>query len=240
MFIAHSNVLKWARDGVAGYPDFLTPLGSPIAAGEEPNLYWEKLYQDFKCRLHLWNKAGFNSQAGKILISKAMLISMATYNFSTHLPPEWLLKAIISDLDQFIWKNIPDIDKDETGSESAGRTRHWLPSAWASLPMKAGGLGTVDLRCFADGLMLAWIPRFLDPRTPKWKHIPGLWLESAMGHFYAQPKAVLLLELTAKQMSSYTHSPFWDRMLSQWHVITKRHCLIRDYEPTSLNPHSLK
>ena len=142
----YSFTLRWARDQCPNSPDFLTPLGSPLAAGEDIEQYWERMYLDFKSRLITWTKSKYTSQAGKILLSKAMLVSVATYNFSTHLPPEWLLHAMKTDLTNFIWDSEPEADIDQIGSYAT--RKQWLPESWANLPVKAGGLGTLDLRCY--------------------------------------------------------------------------------------------
>ena len=47
-------------------------------------------------------------------------------------------------MDQFIWKTRPELDTEELGSE---RAKQWLPSKWANLKPRKGGLGTLDLRC---------------------------------------------------------------------------------------------
>ena len=78
---------RWAVHGSKDHPDFLTPLGSPIGVvADSIDRYWEQLYNDVKTRLCKWHRLGYHSQAGKIMVCKVMLVSMATYNFSTHLP----------------------------------------------------------------------------------------------------------------------------------------------------------
>jgi hypothetical protein len=176
------------------------------------------LYNDVKTRLCKWHRLGYHSQAGNIMVCKVMLVSMATYNFSTHLPPEWLLDALIEDMDQFIWKSKPELDLEELGSE---RARRWLPDKWANLKVHKGGLGTMDLRCFSEGLMLAWIPKFLDPRRPAWKWILEHWLERASGCTFMDARAVLFSTATAGQINEFIPSPFWRRVIELWKRVNK-------------------
>ena len=220
--------LRWARDHCPNSPDFLTPLGSPLAAGEDIEKYWERMYLDFKSRLVTWTKSKYTSIAGKILLSKAMLVSVATYNFSTHLPPEWLLHAMKTDLTNFIWDSEPEAHIDQVGS-SATR-KQWLPESWASLPVQAGGLATLDLRCFSDALLLSWIPRYLDPRMPTWKLLPDLWLSQATGPFRIGPKAVLFSSPTAGKVAIATPSLMWTRVVEKWMLIREKHELTRAYK----------
>ena len=55
-----------------------------------------------------------------------------------------------------------------------------------------------------------------------------------MGHFAVHPKAVLLLDLNAEQMSTYMHSPMWNRIIAKWCEVKKSHTIAsRAYDHTS-------
>ena len=81
----------------------LIALGAPYSSKLNVDGYWRGLYKNIKDRLAKWARLVV-AQSGRLLVCKAMLVSMATYNLRNLLMPHWFEKALKRDLVAFVWQ----------------------------------------------------------------------------------------------------------------------------------------
>merc|ERR1711965_732707 len=67
-------------------PHMLIALGAPFSQTQDVDGYWRKLYRNIKERLAKWARLVV-AQNGRLLVCKAMLVSMATYNLRNQIMP---------------------------------------------------------------------------------------------------------------------------------------------------------
>ena len=84
-------------------PHMLIALGAPFSSKLNVDNYWRRLYKNIKERMAKWAKR-LVAQSGRLLVCKAMLVSMATYNLRNLIMPKWFEKALKSDMAVFVWQ----------------------------------------------------------------------------------------------------------------------------------------
>ena len=82
-------------------PHMLIALGAPFSQQHNVDSYWRKLYRNIKERLTKWARL-VPAQSGRLLVCKAMLVSMATYDLRNLVMPKWFEKALKSDMAVFV------------------------------------------------------------------------------------------------------------------------------------------
>ena len=160
---------------------------------------------------------------GKILLSKAMFMSIATYPLLSLEPPSWFKTNLESDIQQFTWARDIDIDLEEDGSAHATQ---WINSSIAQLPKNEGGMAAPTVTNHNKAMLMAWVGKYLDHKDTPWKAVLDLWLHKAMGNFPGTHRGALLTGTPAKVLNTYIHSPVWRTIIQQWYTINKKHKLV--------------
>ena len=195
-------------------PHMLIALGAPFSQQLELDSYWRKLYKNMKERLCKWANL-LVAQSGRLLVCKAMLVSMATYNLRNLLMPKWFEKALKRDLAAFVWQRQPQIDIEEEGTSS--KFRRWLSSSLASLPANLGGIAELDLTLFSQAMLVGWVKRFIHPRMAPWKLVVEHWLSPLLSLYTnGDLRWLMVSTVPIKHIISATPCPLWRHIFGLW------------------------
>jgi hypothetical protein len=201
-------------------PHLLIALGTPFSQKLDVDSYWRKLYKNIKERLAKWAKL-LVGQQGRLLICKAMLVSMATYNLRNLLIPPWFEKALKRDMAAFVWQREPQTDLDEEGTSS--RFQRWLSSSIAALPANMGGLAELDPTLFSQGVLVGWTKRFIHPRKAPWKLLVEHWLSPLITIYTNMDVRWLLVStVLTKHIVDTVPCGLWKQMFKLWGKIREQ------------------
>ena len=195
-------------------PHMMIALGTPFSHLRDVDGYWRKLYRNIKERLAKWTRLVV-AQHGRLLVCKAMLVSMATYNLKNLLMPAWFEKALKRDMAAFVWQREPQIDLEEEGTSS--KFRRWLSSSLASLPNNLGGIAELDLTLFSQAMLVGWAKRFIHARKAPWKLVVEHWLSSLISPYTnIDVRWLLVSTINIKHIVGAVPCPLWKHILGLW------------------------
>ena len=106
----------WHHVGCSGptddTPHMLTALGPPFSSKLNVGGCWGGLCKNTKGGLAKW-AGSVVAQSGRLLVCKAMLVSMATCGLRNLLMPKWFEKALKRGVAAFVWQRQPQMGPEE-------------------------------------------------------------------------------------------------------------------------------
>ncbi|XP_026417535.1 uncharacterized protein LOC113313024 [Papaver somniferum] len=122
----------------------VTYLGMPIGAGRRSTLIWEVIIQRLQKKPAPW-KRNFWNKAGRIVLIKSSLESLAVYFTSLFVMPASIEKRLNTIMRKFLW-----------GEEDGQRRMSWVSWNGIAITKKKGGLGVRRLRFVNKALLARW------------------------------------------------------------------------------------
>eukprot|EP00965_Chrysotila_dentata_P229769 6197386-Pleurochrysis_carterae.AAC.1 len=124
-----------------------------------------------KCKGAKTTLAKAHSIASISLIGRTRILNanyygkLRYYMWTLQFPP-WLIKAMETDANHFIWKSKPSLDTDAIGTVG-GNGKH-ISRLATYRAIKKGGAGQIHLPSHIKAIQASWIIRYLHPRVAQW------------------------------------------------------------------------
>ena len=130
-------------------------IGLPFGANPKLKVTWKSVIDKIKSRLSSWKKRHLSFR-GRIVLIKAILLSLPLYYMSIFKMPEYVIKSIESIQARFLW-----------GGSDLKRKIHLV--AWSKLSQSK--LGIKNIKLMNESLLLKWCWRFGMDKSSLWRQV---------------------------------------------------------------------
>jgi hypothetical protein len=173
-----SNVGDLAKDLGCEVGSLPIPyLGMPLGSQFKDKACWERVVEKSIRILSSWKRL-YLSKGGRIALIKSTLSNLPTYLLSLFPIPASVAKRIESIQCGFLWGGIGDEFK-----------FHLVNWSKVCSPIKEGGLGIRNLRCFNRALLGKWLWRFASEPKAWWRKVVVAKYGSERGGWCSQVRA---------------------------------------------------